>query len=77
MEPDDFEIEKIISPLVLADPLNPGWYLPAAMSFKIGEWNQGTLFLGPRLATSDLKGEASDLAKAMCIKLEEEGEGCC
>jgi hypothetical protein len=64
---------KIISPVVLADPLAPGSFTPAAVAFLPGRWREGEVKLRSPLVTFDDSLLARESAVKMCISLEEEG----
>jgi len=71
MDPDFYSQEET-TPMVLADPLNPGAYLPAAYQCHVEYRDKGRLYLLPTLTTTREKQEAWVTAKTMARALEDE-----
>lgn len=73
--PEDYQEEPpdhLITPMVLADPLNPGYYLPAVYKYRVGDWAGGKLVLEPGLKTSPLRSSVRNMAMALAHQQEEE-----
>ena len=62
----------MIDPLILADPLAPGYYLPAAYKWLAGQPGKGRLCLKVGLAVYENPKDAMGAAKSLARYLEEE-----